>query len=374
MRTPLLLLWLLLLAQPVFCQKKHTIAEYSDLRGSRPTELKGAALYASHAADIDHALLVLQSPVDHLYKRAGWWNAANIMEAMIDHSRLSGATDKRRCAVIFRANRHKMLGSFRNWAYDDSGWWAMAWLKAYDLFHVASYLTTAQKIFDYMLKNGWDDHCNGGMNWMRNHPYKNAVTNELFILLAARLASHQTDTARRAYYLGWSIKGYNWLAQSGMLNDDHLYNDGLDHCINNKGNTWTYNQGVILAAEKELFTLTGDKDYLESAHKTALACMRIVADKDSILTDKLGKDAGPDCPQFKGIFVRELAELNSVLKDQAITRFILHNADIAWQKAQNSDHLFDFKWQGPYRDWSGAATGAALDLMNAATRELQETH
>ena len=330
--------------------------------------IKGPALvYLNHARDIQLALVSIQRPTDRLFKRAGWWNAANITEAMVDYGRLSRDDMRPLCRQIYRANRHKMLGSFRNWAYDDSGWWAMAWLKAYDQYHHTPYLKTAEKIFAYMLTNGWDDRCGGGMNWMRNHPYKNAVTNQLFILLAARLAARQTDTARRAYYLNWSLKGYRWLNQSGMLNANHLYNDGLDaNCKNNNGNTWTYNQGVILAAEKELYQLTGDTTYLQSARATALACMHHVADADSILTDKLGKDAGLDCPQFKGIFIRDLAELNTVLKNPAIRQFILHNADVAWQKAQNDNHLFDFKWQGPFTNYTAVATGAALDLMNAA--------
>jgi predicted alpha-1,6-mannanase (GH76 family) len=366
-----LLLSFILICTGAFSQKKRPIVEYTDLWHPQWSALKDSGLYLEHSSAINRALLVIQSPASHLWQRAGWWNAANIMEAMIDYSRISETNCPQLCRQIYRAIRHKMLGSFRNWAYDDSGWWAMAWLKAYDRYHRSDYLKTAEKIFTYLVNQGWDDRCGGGMNWMRNHPYKNAVTNELFILLAARLAGHQTDTVRKAYYLNWAIKDYSWLNQSGMLNADHLYNDGLDKdCKNNHGNTWTYNQGVILAAEKELYTLTGDEKYLRSARQTALACMRVEADKDSILTDKLGKDAGLDCPQFKGIFIRELAELNTVLKDPAISHFIMHNAEVAWSKAQNAGHLFDFKWQGPFKDWTGVATGAALDLMNAAAMQL----
>ena len=355
-----LALLLLFATLPCFSQKK------GDLVDNIIVQKKHSQIYIDRSRDIVNALQTVQLS-NHLFKRAGWWNAANIMEAIVDYNRVSGVDMSDMCRQIYHANRHRMQGSFRNWAYDDSGWWAMAWLKAYDQYQNRAYLKTAEKIFAYMLKHGWDDRCNGGMNWMRDHPYKNAITNELFILLAARLATRQTDTARRTYYLNWSIKCYNWLAQSGMLNAHHLYNDGLDNsCKNNNGNTWTYNQGVILAAEKELYTLTGNRQYLSSAHQTALACMHHEIDADSILTDKLGKDAGLDCPQFKGIFIRELAELNTALKDPTIKQFIMHNADVAWDKAQNTDHLFDFKWQGPFKDWTSVATGAALDLMNAA--------
>ena len=345
-------------------QKKHVVVDYEL---SKPPVLIGRGLYLAHAGGVFKALQINRAPVSRLFARAGWWNAANILEAMVDYGRLTGYDMRQTCRQIYNANHLKMLGGFRNWAFDDSGWWALAWLKAYDEYKCPEYFKTAENIFAFMLNRGWDDRCGGGMNWMRNHPYKNAVTNELFILLSARLAERETDTARKAYYLNWSVKAYRWLNQRGMLNANHLYNDGLDtNCKNNGGNTWTYNQGVILAAEKELFVLTGDKAYLESAHATALACMHHVADKDSVLTDRLGKTAGPDCPQFKGIYIRHLAELNTVLKDPAIRQFILHNADVAWSKGQDAGHRFDFKWQGPYTDWSGCATGAALDLMNAA--------
>ena len=289
------------------------------------------------------------------------------MEAVIDYSRLSGVDHTRFCKQIYMANQLTFLGGFRNWAFDDSAWWAMAWLKAYDQYHNPKYLKTAQGIFTFMMKRGYDDKCNGGMAWMRLDRYKNAITNELFILLAARLAGRQTNSTRKQYYLGWAIKDYNWLEQSGMLNADHLYNDGLNaQCQNNQGNTWTYNQGVILSAQKELYVLTGNKAYLESAHKTALACMQTEADKNGILLDKCDESTGLDCPQFKGIFIRCLADVNTVLKDAAIQQFIMHNADYAWQHAQNNEHLFDLMWQGPFVKWTGAATGAALDLMNAA--------
>ncbi len=78
--------------------------------------------------------------------------------------------------------------------YDDEGWWALAWLKAYDLTNDDRYLNMAVTIFDDMT-NGWDfDACPGGIYWAKNHadsngntPYKNAIANELFLAVGAGL-------------------------------------------------------------------------------------------------------------------------------------------------------------------------------------------
>ena len=34
---------------------------------------------------------------------------------------------------------------------------------------------------------GWDDVCGGGLWWTRGKTYKNAIPNELFLLIAGRL-------------------------------------------------------------------------------------------------------------------------------------------------------------------------------------------
>ena len=43
-------------------------------------------------------------------------------------------------------------------------------------------------------------------------------------------------------------KALSWFLASGMINQKHLINDGLNYntCKNNNQTTWTYNQGVVL--------------------------------------------------------------------------------------------------------------------------------
>jgi hypothetical protein len=70
--------------------------------------------------------------------------------------------------------------------YDDGLWWALAWIKAFDVTSNATYLYLAQDIFDHV-SHHWGTHCfDGGLYWSYKD-YINAVTNELFFSTAAHL-------------------------------------------------------------------------------------------------------------------------------------------------------------------------------------------
>lgn len=359
MKAPLILLCVLLTAVQPSCKKEKLDYQHT------------GELYLDRATDIASALQSVQTGPYNLWQRAQWWTDANVLEAVVDYHRLAGLDYSHNCTAIYNANKNRMLGNFKNLANDDNAWWALAWLKAYDAYGDDKYLHTAQDIFADMT-GSWDNHCGGGMNWQKHKHYKNAITNELFIVLAAKLAQRQNTAWQKAYYGDWALRGWQWLQQSGMINHRNLFNDGLDDNCNNNGETeWTYNQGVILGGLDELYQLTGKQGYLDTARTIALAAMDKLADKNGILTEPCGHNCGGDGIMFKGIFVRYLSQLNQHLKDPAIKAFILNNADTAWEKAQNTDHLFTYIWQGPFDDWSGAATGAALDLMTAATVQMR---
>ena len=96
------------------------------------------------------------------------------------------------------ANANQANGStnFITSANDDEGWWALAWMDAYDLTGNQAYLTMAQTIFADMATQ-WDTStCGGGVWWSKdltNSAYKNAITNEIFLKLAAGLANRTTE-------------------------------------------------------------------------------------------------------------------------------------------------------------------------------------
>lgn len=79
--------------------------------------------------------------------------------------------------------------------YDDEGWWALAWIAAYDLTKNSQYLSQAQTIFANINIVFGKENCStnsggiGGVWWDRKQTYVNAIANELFLSVAASLAN-----------------------------------------------------------------------------------------------------------------------------------------------------------------------------------------
>ena len=112
----------------------------------------------------------------------GWWNSGNAITVLADYS-LASHTNQyvSTFSNTFTAAQKTSAGFINNY-YDDEGWWALAWIAAYDLTHTPQYLAMAQSIFDDMAR-GWDTStCGGGIWWSKDKTYKNAIANELFLL------------------------------------------------------------------------------------------------------------------------------------------------------------------------------------------------
>jgi len=230
--------------------------------------------YRGYAAAGTAALQQWYRPWRGLWATTGWWNSANALTAVIGYTQWTG--DRSYAGVIettFRAGRrwHRGPESFINRYYDDNAWWALAWVAAYDLTRDRRYLEAARSIFDRNTA-GWDDTCRGGLWWNEDRKYKNAITNELFLTLAARL--HQRVPGAGDHYRSWALREWDWLRASGMIGTSGLVNDGLTAaCANNGGTTWTYNQGVILGGLAALHEISGDRGYLEQGESIADATL-----------------------------------------------------------------------------------------------------
>jgi len=306
-----------------------------------------------------------------LWKGAGWWNAANALTAVIAYTQRTG--DRTYAGVIettFRAARRRHR-DFINKFYDDNLWWALAWIAAYDLTGDRRYLDAAERIFAYS-EDGWDDTCRGGLWWNTDRKYKNAITNELFFTLAARL--HQRVPGDGERYLSWAVRAWEWLRASGMIGARGLVNDGLTPaCENNGGTTWTYNQGVILGALAAMYQITGDRVYLEQGDSIAGATLRELttppsASPPGILTEPCeatGRCNG-DHVQFKGIFVRYLHDFYRHSRRPAYGAFIVANARSIWENDRNADNQFGLRWTGPFDRADAGRQSSALDALNAA--------
>ncbi len=326
--------------------------------------------YRAWAEQAVAALQRWYKPRTGLWKTAGWWNCANALTAVIQHSQRTG--ERRYLHVIETTHRraHRVNPGFSNEYYDDDGWWALAWIAAFDLTGEAKYLDLARTLFAGMAA-GWDDVCGGGLWWTRKKTYKNAIPNELFLLIAGRLHQRTASPGHGGSdYLDWALREWQWFSASGLIGPAGLVNDGLTaDCTNNGGPAWTYNQGVIICGLVVLDESTGDDSYLGLADGIAAAALRDLTVPPGILAEPEERRAvgrRDDQAQFKGIFVRNLYELYRHSPRAEYRDFILANATSLWRNSRNRHNQVGLAWAGPFDRADASRQGSALDALNAA--------
>ncbi|KAF1809401.1 Six-hairpin glycosidase [Eremomyces bilateralis CBS 781.70] len=209
--------------------------------------------------------------------------------------------------------------------YDDMLWVVLGWLESlrFIKFHSTSHYDPGEggtpwygqqfepafnhraRIFYELSETGWDTElCGGGMKWANTFPpYKNAITNELFVAAsvgmylyftgdknpsplmnpANRSESASADAITSGPYdpkfRDAAITAYDWLKNSKMTNAAGLYTDGFHirdygkdgtigtgKCDERNEMVYTYNQGVILSGLRGLWEATGNVTYLEDGH------------------------------------------------------------------------------------------------------------
>ncbi|RKF53349.1 putative glycosyl hydrolase [Golovinomyces cichoracearum] len=267
-------------------------------------------------------------------------------------------------------------------AYDDILWVVLEWLEAVQLVNersqkysigpigggwyaqewVPEYARRAVEFWDLASPGYNRTLCGGGMTWNpRLLPYKNAITNELYISasVAMYLYNGPVIKPQNPKYLNAAIETYNWLMSSNMTNDDGLFVDGYHisgwnqtnsnntKCDERNEMVYTYNQGVLLSGQLGLYIATGVRSYLEEGHNLLSNTIRATGwdlengnTTESYLvgnarrpSDKwhgLGRsgileeacDASATCSQdsqtFKGIFFHHMTKFCSELKNPLV--------------------------------------------------------
>jgi hypothetical protein len=311
---------------------------------------------------------------------SSWWNSAVATTAVMDWMKRTGRTDYRWMVDrTFTVNKVPMPagqksgdpieGDFISRSIDDTAWWGIAWVQAYDLTGDAKYLNEAVLIANYV-QGFWDTStCGGGVWWDRERTYKNAVTIGLYLRLAASLHNRLGgDTT----WLNRATTGWNWFTGSGMINSAGLVNDGLTNgCANNNGTVWTYNQGLAIGAGVELYRATGNAAVLATARRLADSAMSSsVLTRNGILTEAcdVGTSTCSDNgKQFKGIFMRYLMDLADLTGVAGYRAYARTQADSIWANGRDSFNRIAERWAGgdSVRDWRTQASG--LEALLAAT-------
>lgn len=299
------------------------------------------ATYTDHTVNAIRGLQAWYDQEEGLWSTTGWWNSANCLTVLGDFTALAAddadsldlqdvlantftqaqQTTQTTRKMLMRGLSLRLVEShytksplsknsdlttrgysgFIDDYYDDEGWWALAWIRAYDVTGETKYLEIAESIFEDM-QGGVNDTCGGGIWWSKDETYKNAIANELYLSVAASLANRVSDAKS---YLSIAQDQWSWFKDSGLINDNNLINDGLtintDGTCNNNGETeWSYNQGVILGGLVELYKATDNSDYLSEASTIASAAIDALSE-DGILRDGCEPNCGGDGSQFKGM-------------------------------------------------------------------------
>ncbi|MGX9885203.1 glycoside hydrolase family 76 protein [Streptomyces sp. NPDC002276] len=311
---------------------------------------------------------------------SSWWNSAATLTSVIDFAKTTGTHDYDWIVArtfdqnkgVFPAGTRSsdaIEGDFVSRSIDDSGWWAIAWIDAYDYTHDARYLNEAVTIANYV-QQYWDTStCGGGVWWDRERTYKNAVTNGQYLWLTTAL--HQRipgDTV----WLQRAKTSAAWYRASGMINSSGLVNDGLSSsCANNGSTVWSYNQGLAIGGFTELWRTTGDSSFLTTARTLANAAISSSQlTVGGVLTEScdVGSASCDDNQkQFKGIFMRNFADLANVTGSSTYRAYIQKQADTLWAQDRSTLNALGERWAGTspnQTDWRTQA--GALGALTAA--------
>ena len=318
-----------------------------------------AVARARVAADV---LMSSYDPVKAWFP-SSWWNSAVALQTIGDYMQRTG--DRRYVSQLdntFEKDKgvfpggvlsgDPLLGNFTSRAIDDTEWWGLTWVQAYDLTGNKKYLDMAVTIASYV--NGyWDTStCGGGVWWNAERTYKNAVTNGLWIRLTAEL--HNRIHGDKVW-LARSRTAWAWFTGSGMINANGLVNDGLtDACTNNGQTVWSYNQGMAIGGGLELWRATRDPQILATVRRLADAAIGSNAlVTNGILTescDALDQTCDDNGKQFKGIFTRYWTDLVDTTHDQRYAAFLQAQAESIWNDDRDAADRLGTRWSGATSD------------------------
>ncbi len=319
----------------------------------------------SQYARSDKAMKALQEMYDPMEGLWGeyHWQSANTLETVMDNALQTD--NKKYLWDIYNTFFRNNGSNFINMYEDDNGWWAITWIKAYDLTHSREYLKAAKLLFTEMAST-WGEACGGGILWNRTvHSYSSeaAISNEEFLKIASLM--HER-TPGDTYYLNWANREYKWFMARGYITSSHLVSDGLNsNCKGNDNSMWTYDQGEMIGALVAYSQATDNKSYLSQAEQIADANDRYNVDKNGILTERIC--CYSDSEDFKGIYIKNLYTLYLADHRAEYKDFIIKNADAIWQHDTNNQNFtIGYNWDGPLQDATPGSQTAGVDALSAA--------
>ncbi|HEV2634998.1 MAG TPA: glycoside hydrolase family 76 protein [Actinocrinis sp.] len=293
------------------------------------------------------------------------WQDANAMTDLLDYITLSGDSTYAYAIPLIYADQGG--AQFTDAYIDDTGWWGLAWLRAYQYTGNSAYLQTAEYDANFM-NQYWDTGtCGGGVWWSTAKTAKNAIANELFLELNASLHNAISgDTT----FLSRAQTEWTWFSKTGMINSQNLVNDGLNlsTCKNDNNPTYTYNQGVILAGLSQLNIAAPNSSLLTTANSIATAATAHLVSNGVLVDACEPNGCANDGYSFKGVFVRDLSEFARTTNTTAYNSFLNAQAASITAKDTNGDGQSGLQWAGPLNNVNYPDQQSASDAFNATLK------
>lgn len=160
--------------------------------------------------------------------------------------------------------------------YDDNAWFVIALVEAYEHTGNREYLEKAERTQRYVM-SGEDDKLGGGVYWRENEKTsKNTCANAPAMLGALRLHRVTKDDKQ----LADALRLYGWTTKN-LQDEDGLFWDNLSLEGRLDKRKFTYNTAVMIKANVELYTITGEKRYLDEAQRVAEAAKQQWVDENT---------------------------------------------------------------------------------------------
>jgi len=202
-------------------------------------------------------------PVGNLPDPYFWWEAGAMFGQLIDYWQLTNDTtynDRVTAGLLAQVgenNDYMPTNQTRTEGNDDQVFWAFAVMTAAESKFPnpppdqPQWLPLAQSVFNQQAARWNASTCNGGLRWQiypfnAGFNYKNTISNGGFFQLAARLARYTGN----ATYAGWADKMYDWMEETGLVNEQYMVYDGADvadNCTVKNKIQYTYNYGTMIA-------------------------------------------------------------------------------------------------------------------------------
>lgn len=316
-----------------------------------------------------------------------WWNSAITYLSLSDLEGISDEGD----GEVAGHNLFDMYSSlyekymdddsenpqFENHYVDDEGWWALNWIRAYDITQNQDYLDLAASLVDNM--NSWQA-CGGGIWWSKSRNTLTAVENVVYFGAAAHLSNRVSDDAEK--YATFAEEAWGFMVDSGEWDPDAYTVGGdvdSDSCtISSTNGPSSYTQGALIGGLLEQSKYYGNESYAETAQNVAHASITYDdwLDDDGIFQNSQDNYSN-DIATFKGVLMRYLLILYREYPNQEYLDFVTKQADSIWENARQDDGSIDVKWQGDDdgSDWDYSrecSTNSANQAIIAAAGMLKQ--